>query len=179
MDTESVPALTTKELRRHGLLHPDTSTHLTLTWPATWWVPSVSVAIEAGPVDHLLLAGHGERQIVRLSSTAPHYGGVRWWLHCPLCDRRCAVLFLVDERFACRQCQDLTYRIWRETRIQRVTRKAWKIQRRLGAPTDQLHSCWLVPPKPNGMHDRTYQRLTAELYALLPQVFTAGRRPIR
>lgn len=43
---------------------------------------------------------------VALTSTVPHYGGVRWWAVCPGCARRCALLYLAPgaRRFRCRAC---------------------------------------------------------------------------
>ncbi len=52
---------------------------------------------------------------VLLSKTQCHFGGVRWWMHCPVlrnslpCNRRTAILFMVGGRFGCRDCHDLTY----------------------------------------------------------------------
>jgi len=55
---------------------------------------------------------------IRLQTTRPHLGGVRWWFTCPLivdgvaCERRVAKLYLPpnDRHFGCRICHDLTYR---------------------------------------------------------------------
>lgn len=47
-------------------------------------------------------------QAVRLESLPLHFGGLRWWFHCPQCERRCAKLHL-REFFACRVCQGLAY----------------------------------------------------------------------
>lgn len=52
---------------------------------------------------------------IPLQSTKPQFGGVRWWLTCPLmngdrpCARRVAKLYLRNRYFGCRQCLDLTY----------------------------------------------------------------------
>jgi hypothetical protein len=47
---------------------------------------------------------------VRLETTRPRFGGVRWWGRCP-CGRRVGKLYLPGgaTRFACRQCHGLTY----------------------------------------------------------------------
>jgi len=47
---------------------------------------------------------------VRLETTRPRFGGVRWWGRCA-CGRRVGKLYLPDAetRFACRQCHGLTY----------------------------------------------------------------------
>jgi hypothetical protein len=47
---------------------------------------------------------------VRLETTRPRFGGVRWWGRCP-CGRRVGKLYLPAgaTRFACRHCHGLTY----------------------------------------------------------------------
>ena len=55
---------------------------------------------------------------VRLVTTKPHFGGLRWWFECPfvdssiVCRRRVGILYLKpgDRRIGCRQCHRLTYR---------------------------------------------------------------------
>jgi hypothetical protein len=54
---------------------------------------------------------------VRLATTRPRFGGLRWWFVCPLvkngwdCGRRVGKLFLPPggRYFGCRHCHDLTY----------------------------------------------------------------------
>jgi hypothetical protein len=54
---------------------------------------------------------------IALTTTLQHYGGVRWWFHCPLgvdgqaCSRRVRKLYLPPgaRYFGCRHCYDLTY----------------------------------------------------------------------
>jgi hypothetical protein len=52
-------------------------------------------------------------QIVHVVTTAPQYGGVRYWWSCPRCAGRCATLYLPPgaTRPACRACYGLTYRV--------------------------------------------------------------------
>jgi hypothetical protein len=54
--------------------------------------------------------GEGVTIPVRLETTRPRFGGVRWWGRCP-CGRRVRKLYLPRgaTRFACRQCHGLTY----------------------------------------------------------------------
>src|SRR5262245_19639228 len=53
---------------------------------------------------------------VRLVSTRPHLGGLRWWFICPLvindrpCGRRIAKLYHCGKYFGCRTCLRLAYR---------------------------------------------------------------------
>jgi hypothetical protein len=54
---------------------------------------------------------------VRLTTTRPRFGGVRWWFVCPLivegrpCGRRVGKLYLPPQArfFGCRHCHQLTY----------------------------------------------------------------------
>jgi len=45
---------------------------------------------------------------IRYSSTQLTYG-LRYWLHCPHCDRRQGKLYLVGDELMCRHCADLHY----------------------------------------------------------------------
>ncbi len=50
--------------------------------------------------------------IVSLSTTSCRYGGVRYWLHCPKCQKRVGKIYLAGKYvFACRKCWNLTYEI--------------------------------------------------------------------
>src|SRR5262249_11129670 len=54
---------------------------------------------------------------IALTTTRPHFGGLRWWFVCPLvrngqeCNRRVAKLYLPPggRYFGCRHCYGLTY----------------------------------------------------------------------
>lgn len=54
---------------------------------------------------------------VRLTTTRPRFGGLRWWFICPLivvgrpCERRVGKLYLppAARYFGCRRCHELTY----------------------------------------------------------------------
>ena len=60
---------------------------------------------------------HRFEEVVRLQTTRPNFGGVRWWFSCPRmldgeeCGRRVGKLYRPpeDRYFACRRCLDLTY----------------------------------------------------------------------
>ena len=53
---------------------------------------------------------------VRLATTRPHLGGLRWWFVCPLvkngvpCVRRVAKIYRRGRYFGCRNCHGLAYR---------------------------------------------------------------------
>ncbi len=97
---------------------------------------------------------------VYLGWTPCHLGGRRAWFRCPGrgCGRRVAILF-GGSVFACRHCHRLAYACQRETDIDRATRRADTIRRRLGWEPGILNG---EGGKPKGMHWRTFARLRAE-----------------
>ncbi len=96
---------------------------------------------------------------VRWETTAPHFGGLRYWWLCPSCGRRCADLY-GGRYFLCRKCHDLTYRTAQCGNLsESIGNRMWAIRKRLKAKG------WLTDPlpgKPNYMHWRTYFRLVQE-----------------
>ena len=63
---------------------------------------------------------HRVEESIRLQTTRPNFGGVRWWFSCPRmlngkeCGRRVGKLYRPpgSRYFACRHCLDLTYESW-------------------------------------------------------------------
>jgi hypothetical protein len=103
-------------------------------------------------------------QQVRLVWTQCHYGGERPWFLCTghspdqYCRRRVAKLYGGEGLFTCRHCWGLAYRSQRQSPEVRALNKAKETRVRLGG-TEDLDSPF--PPKPKGMHWRTYERLRA------------------
>jgi hypothetical protein len=94
-------------------------------------------------------------QRVPIQRTACQFGGTRPWFSCPCCGRRVATLFLLGGRFACRQCQRLTYASRSEDVIGRSWRKQGKLERKLGPD-------WA---KPKFMHHATKSRILSGIFA--------------
>jgi hypothetical protein len=103
---------------------------------------------------------------VRLEMTPCHYGGVRWWWICPLSGRRIAKLHLPPGAtvFAARKAYRLAYKSQRETAIDRMHSTQARLYRKLGGEYHYLGQS--TPPRPSGMHAKTYARLTTELDAV-------------
>ena len=97
---------------------------------------------------------HDVDELVPTVWTPTQFGGRRQWFLCLKCGRRCRVLY-GGSRFRCRCCHRLSYSSQAETRADRATRAMFKIVRRL----DPEEDCNDLPPKPKGMHRRTYERL--------------------
>jgi hypothetical protein len=93
---------------------------------------------------------------VSLEWTRCNYGGERVWFRCPAagCGRRVAILY-GGSIFACRQCHRLAYDSQHETRHGRMLLKAQAIRQKLGGTPCIADD---FPPKPKGMHWRTYDR---------------------
>jgi hypothetical protein len=92
-----------------------------------------------------------------LSATPTAFGGRRLWLLCPSCGDRCRVIYVGRRWFACRVCHRLRYSSQAESPAGRAIRAMFKIVKRL----DPTATCTDLPPKPIGMHWRTYDRLTS------------------
>jgi hypothetical protein len=98
---------------------------------------------------------------VRLETTRPNYGGVRWWFVCPLSGRRARVLYLppiAGTPFASRQALGLAYHSQRATADNRAIERSLKARQKLGiTDTNMLDMPWC--PKPKWMRRRTHARL--------------------
>ena len=70
---------------------------------------------------------------VRLDLTGCNFGGSRAWFRCPntLCGRRVAILYGGDV-FLCRHCWSADYRSQRESVVNRLFRRIYKIRRKMG-----------------------------------------------
>jgi len=104
-----------------GRIYPRSSG--SLAWTRAGKVTaSVRYSVAWDPVPTLTLIYHrGETDVripIRLDTTYPALGGLRWWFTCPLivdgvpCNRRVGKLFLPPQAkyFGCRHCHRLTYR---------------------------------------------------------------------
>jgi hypothetical protein len=102
---------------------------------------------------------------VWLNWSRPHYGGRRYWFCCPGTGEWACKLFLPlgGHRFMSRAAYRLGYACQRETRSDRLMRKARKLHRALGGDGEGLGQD--APEKPKGMHWRTHQRNVARWQA--------------
>jgi hypothetical protein len=105
--------------------------------------------------------GVERRQTVRVVGTAPHLGGIRLWFVCPITDQQTRILYLPPgaERFASREAHSLAYRSQGESDLFRMITQAQNIRARLKG---SLSIRAPFPPRPRGMHQRTYERLRAK-----------------
>lgn len=116
-------------------------------------------------------------ELVTLDWTVCRYGGWRPWFRCPVsvngasCGRRVAIVYGAGKYFGCRHCYRLAYPSTREDAQSRALTQAQAIRVRLGGTTNMLAP---FPPKPRGMHERTYMRLFWEAHNLEARYFALG-----
>jgi hypothetical protein len=145
---EDCLVLSIKELARAGLLKTG--------WPSVLWgwgsgvetVATVkldlSMYAEKGTIWLTYTAnGQSMQYTVSLVTTAPNYGGRRWWFVCPLTKARASKLYLPPNAttFASRQAYDLTYRSCRESGWRKRSEKLWRrVSQRLARDEPELRA---------------------------------------
>jgi hypothetical protein len=160
---EGCPSIDVRTWRRQGLLRPGQS------FPYSWSQAgepcgSISVRTEPGAVvlsfqarDWNSETWKAVNQRVPIGWTFCHLGGRRPWFCCTRCGRRVAKVFLGGcAFFACRHWYGLAYESQLESVRLRGLGKARKIRMKIGGDANVLSD---FPPKPKGMHRRTYGRL--------------------
>jgi hypothetical protein len=155
---EHYHAIDVRKWHREGLLRP--LLRSVVTWRNQEGKETASLSVTTMHDGVELSYGYNgdpQRYRVPLTWTTCPYGGRRPWFECPnvACGRRVAKLNLRGGCFRCRPCQRLTYRSQREDRGSRLMSRAHKIQQRLGGRPGFAYP---FPPKPKGMHWRTYHR---------------------
>lgn len=167
-DTRSTTAdmrqLKISRMVQEGVIKPDSWVKGSWQWMCdgerTAWIGyEVDTRAHWEPKLRLKYTANDEPQdyTVRLETTRPHYGGLRWWFRCPVlrCGRRVAILY-GGKIFACRKCHNLAYPCQNDAPHWRMQRRAQKICDMLGDGGDTY---WA--PRPKGMHRRTYERKLA------------------
>jgi hypothetical protein len=102
-------------------------------------------------------------QRIELVSLARPYGGRQWYFLCPRTGRRASVLWKPPgaPSFACRQawCRQVAYGSQFQSPYRRALWGAQDIQRRLCKEPNTRIVGDELPPKPKGMHRRTYDKI--------------------
>jgi hypothetical protein len=111
-------------------------------------------------------------QEIRLTTTTPRLGGLRWWFICPESGARVGRLHLPpgSMQFAARRAHGLKYACQTENAHQRATRRAWKLIASLGGETDR-YSLPFLPLKPKRMRWSTYSKRVNQLRRLKPWLY--------
>jgi hypothetical protein len=106
------------------------------------------------------------REDIGLSFTQPPLGGHRPWFVCPVCACRRLKLYC-GEAFLCRECLGLQYQSTRDCRPLRLVRRLNDLRGQLGGV---VVAGELLPTRPKGMHQRTFNRLLAREAELNDQI---------
>jgi hypothetical protein len=115
---------------------------------------------------------HGARQRIPVIWTPCRFGGFRPWYKCRDCDRRVGKLYSTGASLACRRCLDLWYSSQRRGAKSRIYLQALKLRLRLNGIASLAEP---IPPRPKGMHERTYQGLRRKLEGLERQLGPESR----
>jgi hypothetical protein len=149
-------------LRRRGCLKPGTSG--CLTWSvATTKTGSVRYRMEATGFRLIYRIRQTDEswrsvdELIPFMATRNGFGGYRRWFRCLSCSCPCRVIY-AGGHFRCCPCHGLIYQSQYERPFTRATNRAQKLRDRLGK-SDAIDDPF--PPKPKGMHWRTYRRLEA------------------
>jgi hypothetical protein len=101
-------------------------------------------------------------QWIELIALPRHYGGRQWYFLCPRTDRRASVLWKPPgaRTFACRQAwgRQVAYGSQFQSTYHRASSAAQDIQRRLRKESHTPLVGDELPPRPKGMHRRTYEK---------------------
>lgn len=171
---ESALCLSLPRLLQTRSLRPGCSTSGVLEWKrgGNEHVASIGYRAALGERDGTLsldyaVNGQPEQCAIRLSTVTNNYGGVNWYMHCPVTGRRARKLykwaglasFLHREAIRSRP----TYASQRDSGFDRVTRQRWELRQKMG---DKWSDLFGEPFKPKGMRQRTFYRYRARDAAL-------------
>ena len=98
-------------------------------------------------------------QTLIIDYTPCNFGGERPWFLCDRCERRVAIVYSFGGRFSCRHCGNLTYLSQQDANFDGTMKRLRIIGERLGASLNMFSS---FPPRPKGMHWRTYAGIETE-----------------
>ena len=102
--------------------------------------------------------GKAYRYSIQLTTTAPHYGGLRYFWLCPKCSKRVSVLYCAGT-YVCRHCLSVPYGSQLQTKTDRIYSKLNALRDRLGWSVGIING---IGSKPRYMHHSTYERLINE-----------------
>lgn len=187
---ETSLTLDINRLLRQSLIVPGAHNFGTLTWTNHATGEDVaSIGFEASLVDYRDAWARFQYSAnempqdftVWIDNSRCHYGGLRWWWRCPRSGRRVAKLCLPPGAsiFASRSFYRLAYNSQRVTTLDRSHNRQRRLYRKLGAEYEDFEQT--PPRRPKGMHRRTYERLTAELYDAMEahdEIFEIGAAAI-
>ncbi len=170
--TDEHCAIDIRKLKKDDLLQPRKG--IRYTWNSRWRQPFSAVVMMAAP-DELFL--HYEithrtgkeviDQFITLETTPCHFGGYRYWMRCPGCNRRITTVYLGSREFRCRHCLNLTYATQQQDAAGRAQTRVAKAKKMLGWKENP----YLPRTRPKWMRHKRYSALLVELVRSSELVF--------
>jgi hypothetical protein len=170
---EDCLTLSLPNLMRNKFVVPGRHSRVPLTWTNSRGENVASIHLEANLKDPeyswMRLVYNKSKQPmdyrVRLATTQPNYGGLRWWLIRPYQGIRTTKLLSAsgNAKFASRQALRLIYQSQREPSYSRWQDKAHALRRKLNRQGEGASS---YITKPKGMQWKTYNNLIKEIQRL-------------
>lgn len=160
---ESVPCVDVRLWSRSGYF--DRTSYFNWSWNRSG-EPSGNITVQASPDSDTLIyrikdlysdEWQDRRQNVAVVRTLCNYGGNRKWFQCPICIRRCEVLYLRAYRFAFRKCQRIAYTSQSGAPLDRLMHKSHKLKRRI------------ADGRPKGMRWESFEQICADVNKLEEQ----------
>jgi len=162
--TSSRLSIDIRNLQRKGALHTGVSGHL------SWIIVggekvAIQFCVETDQIvfEYTIPNHEGKelsyQNVVDFDYSPCNFGGKRIWFICPECETRVAIIYRSSQRFICRRCCGLVYTSQNESEVDRLMFKSKRIRAKLGGTGSLIDD---FPPKPKGMHWRTYWRLLKE-----------------
>lgn len=161
---DSLPCITTKALFLGD--RPSRGQLVLLTTESAWCLTANRSTITAEEQRHTgTTNAHRSQRIIVVWKLCGSFGSPRPLMACPKCGRHSLHLYLRNGNFLCRRCTGAIYRSQMHGTVDRLGLTIERLQRQL-APASFLedgYSLRDIPPRPKGMHSRTYQRLVRRL----------------
>jgi hypothetical protein len=168
------------ELRRKELVQPGAERSVVIRWTYTYTGEEIANGVITsnmeGTYEGWLRIQLGSLdQTIILVPKPRYFGGYQWYFVCPVMNRYASVLWMPSgaNRFCSRQAwgRQVAYASQFADPDNRAHIGQTKIKSRLIADLDPDE--WALPPKPKGMHWRTYNRYV-ERYNAYEEIFIDG-----
>jgi hypothetical protein len=151
---EDLPSIRTAMLRSHLLSQGQ---HASLNWGDRFRATAYTEG------DRLCLKlNDGVPLTARISDFEMGFGGTRRFFHCPHCQRRCVVLYVLPQTLICRCCLGLLYHSQACSEISSQHLQMRRLSNRVNPA--YRYSSFDLPPRPKLMRRKTYERLRREFF---------------
>lgn len=158
--TEDCKQIDIRLMKRKGWLNPGRCGSLSWKWNGEPWGDIRYQCYDKRLVLNFRHRTNGSEweqvtQSVPITNTLCNYGSSRQWFSCPICCRRCAILYAAGKLFLCRKCYSLPYESQMKSDLDRLIAQKHK----LGKFIFDDYQSGDRGLKKKGMHQSTFDRL--------------------